>query len=158
MPDGDTSIPLAVNCENIMFAASKDHDLFYGLRVTNNSDRHLFPYLVYFDPSDYSIQSWYHPPAEIMAAPLPARLKDSGPSELKVGYGQADEAFQFTLADGISADVGFLRLFVSTTYVDMSVLEQHSPFLAARGDAMKKPPAMDILDAWTYVLKTVRRW
>jgi hypothetical protein len=94
-----------------------------------------------------------------MAAPLPARLKDSGPSELKVGYGQADvKAFQFTLADGISADVGFLRLFVSTTYVDMSILEQHSPFLVAPGDAMKKPPAMDILDAWTYVLKTVRRW
>jgi hypothetical protein len=56
MPDGDTSIPLAVNRENIVFAASEDHDLFYGLRVTNNSDRHLFPYLVYFDPSDYSIQ------------------------------------------------------------------------------------------------------
>jgi hypothetical protein len=93
-----------------------------------------------------------------MAAPLPPLHKDNGPSELKVGYGEADvEAFQFTLADGIPADVGFLRLFVSTTYVDMSVLEQQSPFLVARGGAMKKPPAMDIWDAWTYVLKTVRR-
>ena len=26
--------------------------LFYRLGVTNNSDRHLFPYLVYFNPSD----------------------------------------------------------------------------------------------------------
>jgi hypothetical protein len=51
VPDGDTGMPLAVDCENIVFATSEangDHDLFYG--------RHLFPYLVYFDPSDYSIQ------------------------------------------------------------------------------------------------------
>jgi hypothetical protein len=92
-----------------------------------------------------------------MAAPLPAQHKDSEPSELKVGYGAADvEAFQFTLPNGIPADVGFLRLFVSTTYVDMSVLEQQSPFWIARG-ALKKPPVMDIPDAWTYVLKTVRQ-
>jgi hypothetical protein len=49
------------------------------------------------------------------------------------------------LPDGIPADVGFLRLFVSTTYVDMFVLEQQSPFLVAHGGAMKKPPAMDIM-------------
>jgi hypothetical protein len=179
IPNGHTGIPLAVDRENIVFAASEangDHDQFYGLSVTNNSGRHLFPYLVYFDPSDYSIQvrssclysvtcfaylvnqSWYHPPAETIAAPLPARRNDSRPSELKVGYGQADvDAFQFTLADGIPEDVGFLRLFVSTTCVDMSVLEQQSPFLVSRGGGMKKPPAMDIWDAWTYVFKTVRR-
>jgi hypothetical protein len=91
-----------------------------------------------------------------MTAPLPARHKNNGPSELKVGYGEADvEAFQFTLADGIPEDVGFLRLFVSTTYVDMSVLEQQSPFVG-RGVGVKKPPAMDIWDVWTYVFKTVR--
>ena len=93
-----------------------------------------------------------------MAAPLPARHKNKGPSELKIGYGQADvEAFQFTLADGIPADVGFLKLFVSTTYVDMSILEQQSPFLVAHGGSRMKPPVMDIWDAWTYVLKMVRQ-
>ena len=103
-------------------------------------------------------QSLYHPPAEIMAAPLPARHKANRLSELKVGYEKADvEAFQFTLADGIPSDVGFLRLFVSTTYVDMSVLEQESPFLVARGVARVKPPVTHTWDAWTYVLKTVRR-
>ena len=86
-----------------------------------------------------------------MAAPLPARHKANRLSELKVGYEKADvEAFQFTLADGIS-DVGFLRLFVSTTYVDMAVLERQSPFLVARGGGMKKLPTMEIWDAWTYV-------
>jgi len=42
-----------------------------------------------------------------------------------------DWALEFTLADGISEDVRFLWLFVLTTYVDMSVLEQQSPFLVA---------------------------
>jgi hypothetical protein len=56
MPDGDIGMPLAVDRENIVFAASEVHDLFYGLSVRNHSGRHLFPYLVYFDPSDYSIQ------------------------------------------------------------------------------------------------------
>jgi hypothetical protein len=83
--------------------------------------------------------SWYHPLAETMAAPLPARCKDDRPSELKVGYREAAVE-----ADGISKDVRFLRLFVSTTYVDMSVLEQQSPFLVARSGGLKRPPVMDI--------------
>jgi len=67
-----------------------------------------------------------------MAAPLPARCKENRPSELKVGYGEAAVE-----ADGMSKDVRFLRLFISTTYVDMPVLEQQSPFLVARrGDML----------------------
>ena len=52
-------MPLVVDGENVVFVASgadEDRDLFYGLSVTNHSGRHLFPYIVYFDPSDYSIQ------------------------------------------------------------------------------------------------------
>jgi hypothetical protein len=93
-----------------------------------------------------------------VAAPLPARRKDNRPSELKVGYGEAAvEAFESTLADGISKDVRFMRLFVSTTCVDMSVLEQQSPFLVGHCGGLKRPPVMDIRDSWTYVLKMVRR-
>ena len=115
----------------------------------------MFGATFYTDPAP---QSWYHPPAETIAAPLPDGHGDHGPSELKVGYGQADvDAFQFSLADGVTADFGFLRLFVSTAYVDMSVLEQTSPFLATRGVKVKKPPSVDIWDAWTYVLKTARQ-
>jgi hypothetical protein len=62
IPDGTTGISLTVDHENIVFAASKYQNLFYGLHMTNNSDCHLFPYLVHFDPSDYSIQvrSWLY--------------------------------------------------------------------------------------------------
>jgi len=60
VPDGGTSIPLALDHVNTVFAASEadaDFDIaFYGLSVINRSPRKLFPYLIYFDPYDYSIK------------------------------------------------------------------------------------------------------
>jgi len=181
MPDGICNVSLIPNrdSENTVFIPSKGtttQRVFYGLTVKNNSGRKLFPYLLNFDPSDYSIQvrssylygattcytdlipqSWYHPPAETMDAPLPPRHRDSKAFELKVGYGAAGvEAFEFSLADGLNSDVTFLKLFVSTVYVDMMVLEQSSPFLNPRGGKKVKPPTVDVWDAWTYVLKTTR--
>jgi len=104
--------------------------------------------------ADHATQSWYHPPAETMEAPLLPRHTYSR-GELNVGYGEAGvEAFEFSLADGLSADVTFLKLFVSTVYVDMTALEQSSPFFAVRGGKKKKPPSVDIWDTWTYVVKT----
>jgi hypothetical protein len=92
-----------------------------------------------------------------MAAPLAARLEDGRPSELPVGYGSAGgEALEFFLADGVTSDVGFLRLFVSTTYVDMNSLEQPSFLCAERGSRRVERPPLDIWDAWTYVLRTER--
>jgi len=172
MPDGHTGMPLVVDGENVVLATSEpDEDIFYGLSVMNHSGRHLFPYLVYFDPSDYSIrvkfwclysvtcfadlitQLWYHPPAPTIAAPLRPS------SNLKLGFGEANaKAIRFSLANGINTDVTFLRLFVSTTYVDMSALEQQSLFLNAHRASMKVPPPPPIWDAWTYVLRTVRWW
>lgn len=124
MPDGDTGMTLAF--ENTVFdtrLGGAPHSTFYGLSVRNHSGRHFFPYLAYFDPSDYSIQVrswcsygvtcfaylvrnqlWYHPPAETMVAPLPPRHEHNEPSELKVGYGEANmEAFEFSLANGVTA-------------------------------------------------------
>ena len=182
MPDGDIGMPLALDRENIVFiprettTAYNNNRVFFGLTVKNNSGRKLFPYLLNFDPSDYSIQvrssylhgattcytdlipqSWYHPPAETMDAPLSPRHRNSRAYELKVGYGVAGvEAFEFSLADGLNSDVTFLKLFVSTVYVDMTVIEQSSPFLNHRGGKKVKPPTVDVWDAWTYVFKTTR--
>lgn len=58
VPDGDTGMPLALNSKNMVSASEAAADLdsaFYGLTVTNNSGRDPFPYLIYFDSSDYSI-------------------------------------------------------------------------------------------------------
>jgi hypothetical protein len=180
IPDGESAMSLDLKSENTVFvynqttAASRDDCVLYGLTVENHSDRELFPYLTYFDPSKYSIQvmplglyrvrcfansilqSWYHPPSESMSAPLAARHEDGTPSKLPVGYGAAGgQAIEFLLSGGVTSDVGFLKLFVSTTYVDMTNIQQTSPLLAAReGPRMVKPPAQPIWDAWTYVLRT----
>jgi hypothetical protein len=94
-----------------------------------------------------------------MAAPLRARHAGGGPSsDLQVGYGEANaKTICFSLADEINADVTSLRLFVSTAYVDMSTLEQLSPFLNTRGARLEAPPSMPIWYAWTYILRTVRQ-
>lgn len=36
-----------------------DLDPYYGLTLVNASDVDLFPYVFYFDPSDYSVQVCY---------------------------------------------------------------------------------------------------
>jgi hypothetical protein len=95
-----------------------------------------------------------------MDAPLDTQPKDPGARtpEHPVGYGSAGaDAFEFSLDDGVVSDIGFLKLFVSTTYVDMMALEQLSPFDTIPGGVKTTPPSLEIWDAWTYVLKTQRR-
>lgn len=179
-PDGRIDIILVTVRENTVFASSEataDVDgSFYGLTITNQSGRDLFPYLFYFDPSDYSIQVMspdfygvalyadpslkplYHPPCPTMEAPLARAHATNRSSKLNVGYGEANvEALQFSLANDITEDVGFLKLFVSSTYVDMTGLKQDSLLHGARGRGFKmvRPPPVDLWDAWTYVIKTV---
>jgi hypothetical protein len=172
--DGEFDMPLLSDRENTIFVQSQhDNRVFYGLTVKNYSSHNLFPYLVYFDPSDYSIQVmslglhagicyadiaiqlWYHPPSAAMPVPLPARHGDGSPSELPIGYGEPNaDAFTFWVPDGVASDVGFLRLFVTATYIDMTVLEQSSPFFASRGAKKTRPPPLEVWGAWTYVLRT----
>ncbi|KIM75897.1 hypothetical protein PILCRDRAFT_13260 [Piloderma croceum F 1598] len=162
-PDGLVNIPLVLDHSNEVVASSEataDVDcLFYGLTVKNQFPCGLFPYLFYFDASDYSIQPLYHPPCPTMEAPLASARAITRPSELKVGYGEANvEAIKFSLADGKSEDVGFVKLFVSSTYVDMTSLKK-DPLLSGAhtrgGVTMIKPPRTEIWDAWTYVIKMV---
>jgi len=75
-----------------------------------------------------------------MAAPLAVRHDDSKSSELPVGYGSG----QFSLPAGAMTDIGFMKLFVLTTYIDMTALVQETPFCAACGTRRAKPPSMDI--------------
>ena len=55
--DGKFDMPLFPNRGNTIFVQSQHaNSVFYGLTVKNYSSCNLFPYLVYFDPSNYSIQ------------------------------------------------------------------------------------------------------
>jgi hypothetical protein len=53
-------------------------------------------------------------PCPTMKAPIGPIHITKGPSELKVEYGEANiNAFQFTWANDIAINVGFVKLFVS---------------------------------------------
>ncbi|KIM75895.1 hypothetical protein PILCRDRAFT_13258 [Piloderma croceum F 1598] len=154
IPQGLVDQPLILSHINEVVASSKattDVDyLFYGLTVTNESPHDLFPYLFYFDPSDYSIQPLYHLPCLTMEAPLASASATTKLPVLKVGCGEANvEAIRFT-ADDKSDNIGFVKLFVSSTYVDMTGLQQDPIFYGAHvprgGAAMVKLPGKDVWD------------
>jgi len=123
-------------------------DAEYGISIVNRSNRSLFPYVFYFNPADCSIQEFYHPPGSTMSPPLPACQPES-PTLIRVGYGSVEDwPFRFgPLPEGIESDTGYLKLFVSTKYVDLHELDQ-APFDHARLPAGRvRRPAIDDWDA-----------
>jgi len=129
-------------------------DAEYGISIVNRSRRSLFPYLFYFNPEDCSIQEFYHPPGPTMLPPLPAYQPES-PTLIRVGYGSVeDKPFTFgPLPEGKESDTGYLKLFVSTKYVDLHELEQ-SPFEYARLKA-GRVQGTTVADEWDALLASV---
>ena len=90
----------------------------YAVVLRNDSDVDLWPYLAYMDAGGYSIAMVYHPDP---AGGPPLRKH----SHMVVGSGATEsDALSFALAEGEEGGGGFLKLFVSTAYSSMSVLEQ----------------------------------
>ncbi|KAJ2934575.1 hypothetical protein H1R20_g2531, partial [Candolleomyces eurysporus] len=84
----------------------------YGFKITNNTNFPVFPYLFYFNSSDFSITLIYQPTAIAPSPSLP------GHSYLKVGYGSAGatpQNFNFS-DDKLDLEQGYLRLYVSTQH------------------------------------------
>ncbi|KAJ7879014.1 caspase domain-containing protein [Mycena olivaceomarginata] len=98
----------------------------YGFAICNYSRRDLFAYLFYFDPASYSIDAWYLPESISLSPPLLRRSSPTAePTRLTVGYGPAGGyAFQFVVPEGVPSDTGFLKLFISTAYLDLRCIEQ----------------------------------
>ncbi|KAH9923562.1 caspase domain-containing protein [Fomitopsis serialis] len=137
------------------------HDIapYYGLTLLNDSDHDLFPYVFYFDPSNYAIQHWYLPPGNKVKAPLPRRNGDGEPGRLTIGYGAGGtDSIRFSLPVNVKKDTGFLKIFVSTSYVDMRSIEQNS--LVKRKDRGADKVELPFSDTWVssvYVLTCCER-
>ncbi|KAJ7148506.1 caspase domain-containing protein [Mycena crocata] len=89
----------------------------YGFTMRNTSNRNLFPYLFYFDPETYQILCWYSPENPNDMPPL----RKGG--SLTVGIG-GENPFAFGLDHNQNVSSGFLKLFVSTEYLDLPRIEQ----------------------------------
>ncbi|THH06053.1 hypothetical protein EW146_g9733, partial [Bondarzewia mesenterica] len=110
---------------------SLDEGAPYGIKIVNRSTLDLYPYLFYFDPSDYSIQTWWEPQSKTMNPPLAGceSQPDSQPKEVTIGYGAGGgDPIEFYLSPGAQSDTGFLKLFVTTKWVNMDWISQGSPF------------------------------
>ncbi|RXW12661.1 hypothetical protein EST38_g13193 [Candolleomyces aberdarensis] len=99
----------------------------YGFRITNHTNFTVVPYLFHLDSSNFSITLIYQPGAvaQIGARELPV-LFLSGRSSLAVGYGSAGGTPQNLAisSDHLDLEHGYIRLYVSTRYIDLSFLQQ----------------------------------
>jgi hypothetical protein len=150
-------------------------DKFYGLTLKNNSPFDLFPYVFYFEPSDYSIdvsakfpptlqldddadaftQKFYHPPRSSEKGPLQKAQSDC--SEFPIGYGlSACEAIKFSLDKPLESETGFLKFFFSTKYIDLEGIEQKSFKLPRRPKLVSTLPDGALWNSRVYILTTVK--
>ncbi|KAF7376246.1 hypothetical protein MSAN_00039900 [Mycena sanguinolenta] len=127
----------------------------YGFAICNYSEHDLFPYLFYFDPASYSIDAWYLPDSSSTTPPLTARSHDSvEPTRITVGYGASGGyAFQFVIPDGVTTDTGFLKLFVSTSYIDLRRIEQPAAVdfvntKEADSESPRRRPRLEDAEMW----------
>lgn len=108
-------------------------DDYYGFTVNNHTDTDVFVYLFYFDSSDFSITE-IHKPMAVAQSDHIAPLEKG--SFLTIGHGKSAVGPQVLEISDPEADfeMGYLRCFVSATYVDLSSIVQGViPTSAARG-------------------------
>ncbi|KAJ7252007.1 hypothetical protein C8J57DRAFT_1077638 [Mycena rebaudengoi] len=106
-----------LSLSNRMATLRNQEGIKYGVRLRSKPlQSHPFLYIFYMDPSDFSIQALHLP-----------KLPPNPASEIAhIGYGAGGGfPIEFGL-EGKDYDAGFLKVFISTEYADMSSLVQNS--------------------------------
>ncbi|KAJ2921615.1 hypothetical protein H1R20_g15478, partial [Candolleomyces eurysporus] len=98
----------------------------YGFKITNHTKLNVYPYLFYFDSSNFSITALYQPTAIQKGAEARPAPSMSGGDSLAIGYGSEGATPQNMALSSDDSDLerGYFRLYVSTHYVDLSFMEQ----------------------------------
>lgn len=107
----------------------------YGFCIKNHTDIDVFPYLFYFDSSNFSISLISQPEVvgqsdEKHIAPLKKK------SSLTIGYGSSvvtGTAQNLYIWDEADFEMGYFRLYLSTKYVDLSFMVQKEISESTRG-------------------------
>jgi len=115
----------------------------YLFKLRNDSKVDLYPSLFFFDSCDMSISTSHaisildvnliiHFPASLYQPPTAGQGRVDPPlkagHELLVGHGSPDSAFVVDVRGSRKSEVGFIKLFLTTEYVDFSDVPQRSPF------------------------------
>ncbi|KAF8436543.1 caspase domain-containing protein [Boletus edulis BED1] len=114
--------PSADNSDVIDFIV--DPDAYYGIKITNNTPLDLYLNAFLFNHSSLSIVPYYT--QSNVGAPE-APLKRGG--TFTIGYGDGGTPpFAYSLEGNQDVDVGYLKIFFATRPIDLSDIEQSSPF------------------------------
>ncbi|KAK0471053.1 caspase domain-containing protein [Armillaria novae-zelandiae] len=158
-PNGDN-----LNNEDVIFI-DVDEEAIYGFKIFNTESVPLYVSMFYFDVSDLSISTLF-PNLQASRPILLTTLfaitglyyqpgsawKDVDVSlppgeSLSIGYGTSGTVpHMYTLRKGQDVDVGFLKLFFSTEYLDLSGVVQRSPFTESRGSRRVAPQSRYLWD------------
>ncbi|KAF7366605.1 hypothetical protein MSAN_00918300 [Mycena sanguinolenta] len=155
MPSSDN---LSTKDKKLFVEVSDDVDTEYGFKLVSHSEHNLYVWAFMFDMSSLSIRCIYRPPSAKMKPNTMHRNKHAGAAvaadasllahrELTIGYGSGGGRPQsFGLKDDSMVDVSYLKLFVTIQYVDLSYLEQDSPFGGCAGRTSKDAPPREVWD------------
>ncbi|KAK0440550.1 hypothetical protein EV421DRAFT_1737216 [Armillaria borealis] len=138
-----------------------DEEAIYGFKITNTMSVPLYVSMFYFDVSDLSISTPYFSSAlSVLMTTFTGSYYQPGsakkdvdvslpPGEsLAIGYGASGTVpHMYTLRQGQDIDVGFLMLFFSTEYMDLSGIVQDSPFTESRGGTRAAPESRHLWNA-----------
>lgn len=155
--------------DNPAYYVTADEDVDYGIKITNNSEYALYPAVFYFDNSDFSIcaQAFYSlllmkglteyhfyyflDPCYLTERPitggiLPPPLPSG--SSLRLGFGEnGDGPWVFYLRPGEDLDIGYMKLLLTTKFVDLSHIKQESPFQPQTSRGGERGTGMETLSS-----------
>jgi len=123
-------IEKVIDGQDVIVNVDADNTTWYGIELKNETNESFYPYLFFFDNSDLSIQPYFLPPFGLNNKVIPP-LKPNG--SLTIGYTNNDSdkvhpggsgPFVYECRPGQDVDVGFLKLFLSNEYIDLSTLLQ----------------------------------
>ncbi|KZV65117.1 hypothetical protein PENSPDRAFT_614510 [Peniophora sp. CONT] len=135
-PDGELGMdlrrPWTTRSDNLLrdtghvdIDVADERETPYGLTIESDLELPLHIWVFYFDCNDLSISEYYKPAAIGPGAEPSLPVK----GVLPIGFGSGGaRPFTYTLKPGQDMDVGFVKIFVSTVQVNLSMVEQRSPF------------------------------
>ncbi|KAJ7501592.1 caspase domain-containing protein [Mycena galericulata] len=121
----------------------------YGFKIRNNSGEDLYPYLFYFDPEHYTIFSVY---SHVSGTP-PVR---KGGGEFPIGMG-GEKGWEFLLSQNQVSSSGYLKLFVSTTPLNLELICRLKPVDSSVGRLTMQPEQIGPKWDTVLVMLTMKR-
>ncbi|KAF9474959.1 hypothetical protein BDN70DRAFT_884283 [Pholiota conissans] len=123
----------------------------YGIRLVNKSAFDLYANVYHFDTHDLSISCLAAANVTYNDHVSDIPLKKGG--RLCIGFGPAGyEPKTFQIKDKLDLDIGFLKIYLSTKFVDLSYLQQPTPFVVTRAISSFVRPTQLI---WTNIVVPV---